>query len=176
MTSLSSEEVLRAVNPVLWVWVAYFRYGVSKKTFSYLGWYAWRRMTLWIRCKHPRMTWKQMRRRYFPADSIAGDGILPSNTAKTGAERFHFRGAQISTPCSIDEVDPRGARFRRTTRDDVALRRPGPVRRAGMGKATPEEVNGVPSPTQLLKDGNASAAVSWRLFLPGSWDPLRAVP
>ncbi|MET9658714.1 group II intron maturase-specific domain-containing protein [Streptomyces sp. NPDC006510] len=38
MTSLSLEEVLRAVNPVLRGWAAYFRYGVSKKTFSYLGW------------------------------------------------------------------------------------------------------------------------------------------
>lgn len=88
-------------------------------------------MTLWIRGKHSRMTWKRMRRRYFPADSIAGDGILPSNTAKTRVERLHFRGARISTPYSIDEVEPRGARFRRTTRDDVAF--VGQVRFGGRG-------------------------------------------
>ncbi|MFE2285580.1 group II intron maturase-specific domain-containing protein [Streptomyces sp. NPDC059443] len=34
-TSLSLEEVLRTVNPVLRGWSTYFRYGASKKTFSY---------------------------------------------------------------------------------------------------------------------------------------------
>lgn len=34
-----------------------------------------------------------------------------------------------------------------------------PVRRAGMGKPTPEKVHGVPSPTQLIKKGTVSAGV-----------------
>jgi len=46
-------EVLRTVNPVLRGWAAYFRYGAAKKTLSYLGWYAWWRLVLWIRRKHP---------------------------------------------------------------------------------------------------------------------------
>ncbi|MGK5529485.1 group II intron reverse transcriptase/maturase [Streptomyces sp. URMC 129] len=121
ITSLSLEDVLRAVNPVLRGWAAYFRYGASKRTFACLGWYAWRRMNLWIRRKHPRMTWKQMRRRYFAADGIAEGGIVLYNPAKMRVERYRFRGAQISTPYNIDEVDPRGARFRRTSHDDVAF-------------------------------------------------------
>jgi Group II intron, maturase-specific domain len=36
-TSLSLAEVLRTVNPVQRGWAAYFCYGASKKTFSYLG-------------------------------------------------------------------------------------------------------------------------------------------
>ncbi|MFJ4982383.1 hypothetical protein ACIP9H_01120 [Streptomyces sp. NPDC088732] len=36
-------------------------------------------------------------------------------------ERYRFRRAQISTPCNIDEVDPDGTRFRRTSHDDVAF-------------------------------------------------------
>jgi hypothetical protein len=44
---------------VLRGWAAYFRYGASKKTFSYLGWYAWWRLILWIRRKHPHLTWKR---------------------------------------------------------------------------------------------------------------------
>ena len=28
------------------------RYGASKQTFAYLGWYAWWRMIYWIRPKH----------------------------------------------------------------------------------------------------------------------------
>jgi RNA-directed DNA polymerase len=120
-TSLSLAQVLWTVNPVLKGWAAYFRYGASKKTFSYLGWYAWWRMILWIRRKHPKLTWKQLRRRYYGADRIAADGIVLYNPAKMRVERYRFRGAQISTPFNIDEVDPAGARFRRTSHDHVAF-------------------------------------------------------
>lgn len=117
-TSLSLAEVLRTLNPVLRGWAAYFRYGVSKKTFSYLGWYAWWRMIGWIRRKHPHLTWKQIRRRYYGADRIREGDLVLYNPAKMKVERYRFRGAQISTPYNIDEVNPDGARFRRTGHDD----------------------------------------------------------
>ncbi|AYV26428.1 Group II intron, maturase-specific domain [Streptomyces sp. ADI95-16] len=114
-------EVLRTVNPVLRGWSAYFRYGASKKTFSYLGWYAWWRLIHWIRYKHPRVTWKQLRRRYYGADRITEGGIVLYNPAKKWVERDRLPGAQISTPYNIDEVNPDGARFRRTSHDDAAF-------------------------------------------------------
>ena len=40
-TSLRLGQLLRKINPILRGWAAYFRYGASKKTFSYLGSYAW---------------------------------------------------------------------------------------------------------------------------------------
>jgi RNA-directed DNA polymerase len=120
-TSLRLAEVLRMVNPALKGWAAYFRYGVSKKTFAYLGYWAWWRMLAWIRRKHPHLTWKQLRRRYYGADRIGEDGLVLYNPAKTRVQRYRFRGAQISTPYNIDQVDPAGARFRRTTHDDVAF-------------------------------------------------------
>lgn len=120
-TSLSLEEVLRTVNPVLRGWSAYFRYGVSKRTFAYLGWFAWWRMILWIRRKHPGITWKQLRRRYYGADRVQAGGTTLYNPAKMRVERYRFRGAQISTPYNVDVIDPDGARFRRTTHDDVAF-------------------------------------------------------
>ncbi|TDB88003.1 hypothetical protein E1264_12810 [Actinomadura sp. KC216] len=30
---------MRLVTPILRGWAAYFHYGVSKRTFAYLGWY-----------------------------------------------------------------------------------------------------------------------------------------
>jgi RNA-directed DNA polymerase len=78
-------------------------------------------MILWIRRKHPKLTWKQLRRRHYGADRIAAEGIVLYNPAKMRVERYRFRGAQISTPYNIDEVDPAGARFRRTGHDDVAF-------------------------------------------------------
>jgi RNA-directed DNA polymerase len=120
-TSLSLAEVLRTVNPVLRGWAAYFRYGASKKTFAYLGWYAWWRLLYWIRRKHPHLTWKQLRRRYYGADRIKEDGLVLYNPAKMRVERYRFRGAQIGTPYNVDVIDTAGARFRRTGHDDVAF-------------------------------------------------------
>lgn len=120
-TSLTLAEVLRTVNPVLRGWAAYFRYGASKRTFAYLGWYAWWRLILWIRRKHPHLTWKQIRRRYYGADRIGAEGLVLYNPAKMKVERYRFRGAQISTPYNIDEVDPGGARFRQTSHDDAGF-------------------------------------------------------
>ena len=112
---------LSTLNQILRGWAAYFRYGASKKTFSYLGWYAWWRLILWIRRKHPHLTWKQVRRRYYGADRIREDDLVLYNPAKMKVERYRFRGSQISTPYNIDEVNPTGARFRRTSHDDAAF-------------------------------------------------------
>jgi len=119
--SLRLVDVLRKINPVLRGWAAYFRYGASKKTFAYLGWFAWWRVVYWIRRKHPHLTWKQTRRRYYGADRICEEGLTLYNPAKMRVERYRFRGAQIATPFNIDEVDPAGARFRHTGHDDVAF-------------------------------------------------------
>lgn len=158
-TSFRLAEVLRVVNPILRGWAAYFRYGASKKTFAYLGWYAWWRLLGWIRRRHPKLTWKRIRRRHFGADRITEDGITLYNPAKTPVQLYRFRGAQIGTPFNGEQVDPAGARFRLTTHDDVAfvgqvselvsfptrsrgepdaLEGARPVRRAGVEKPTTE--------------------------------------
>ena len=120
-TSLRLSQVLRKINPILRGWAAYFRYGASKKTFSYLGYYAWWRMINWIRRKHPHLSWKQIRRRYYGADRICEDSLILYNPAKMRVERYRFRGAKIGTPYNVDEVPPTGARFRHTDHDDVAF-------------------------------------------------------
>jgi RNA-directed DNA polymerase len=119
--SLGLGQLLRLINPILRGWAAYFRYGVSKKTFSYLGWYAWWRVIYWIRRKHPHLTWKQTRRRYYGADRISADGLTLYNPAKMRVERYRYRGTKIATPFNIDVVNPARARFRRTNHDDVAF-------------------------------------------------------
>ena len=52
------------LNPMLRGWCAYFRPGVSSATFAYLGAYTWARVIGWLRCKHRRITVKELRRRY----------------------------------------------------------------------------------------------------------------
>ena len=120
-TSLRLQDVLRVVNAILRGWAAYFRHGVSKKTFAYLGWYAWWRLVGWIRRKHPKLGWKQIRRRFYGADRITEAGVTLYNPAKMQVLRYRFRGAQIGTPYNVDQVDGGGARFRRTNHDDVGF-------------------------------------------------------
>jgi RNA-directed DNA polymerase len=120
-TNLELSELLRALNPVLRGWAAYFRYAAAKRTFAYLGWYAWWRVMRWLRKKHPRLTWKQLQRRYFGKDGIRAGGITLYNPAAMRVMRYRYRGARISTPWNEATLDPTGARFRRTSHDDPAF-------------------------------------------------------
>ena len=67
------------------------------------------------------MTWKQIRRHYYGADRISEDGVTLYNPAKMQVQRYRYRGAQICTPYNLDDVDPTGARFRRTSHNDEAF-------------------------------------------------------
>jgi len=119
--NLALADLLATLNRVMRGWTGYFRYAAAKRTFSYLGNYVWRRVVGWLRKKHPQMTWKQLRRRYFGKDRIQDRGIVLYNPAAARVERYRYRGAQISTPWNEDTVDPAGARFRRTGHDDPAF-------------------------------------------------------
>ena len=49
---------------VLRGWANYFRHGVSKATFNAIDSYTWERITSWLRKKHRRLGWPELRRRY----------------------------------------------------------------------------------------------------------------
>ena len=56
------------------------RPAASSRTFAYLGVFTWRRVARWLRKKHPRASWKQLRRRYSSGWTPAEDGgraLLP---------------------------------------------------------------------------------------------------
>jgi RNA-directed DNA polymerase len=120
-TYLELADLLRTLNPILRGWAGYFRYASAKRTFAYLGNYAWWRVMRWLRKKHPKRTWKQLRRRYFGKNGIQDKGITLYNPAATRVERYRHRGARISTPWNEATVDPTGGRFRRTRHDDPRL-------------------------------------------------------
>jgi len=98
-TDLSLTVLLHRLNPALRGWTNYFRPGVSSATFQYLRAFAWRRVIGWLRRKHPRITWKQLRRHYCP------DGWWPTedevtlfNPAAMRTTRYRYRGAAIPSP------------------------------------------------------------------------------
>lgn len=119
--NLDLATLLVALNRLLRGWTAYFRYAAAKRTFSYLGNYVWRRVVGWLRKKHPHMSWKQIRRRYFGKDRIQAGEVVLYNPAARRVERYRYRGARISTPWNERTVDPTGSRYRRTSHDDPAF-------------------------------------------------------
>jgi RNA-directed DNA polymerase len=98
-TSQPLDALLRQLNPALKGWCVYFRPGVSSAVFHYLSYYTWLRVGRWLRRKHPKSGWKDLRRRY------CGDGWWPAseerslfNPAKVSTTRYRYRGAVIPTP------------------------------------------------------------------------------
>jgi hypothetical protein len=171
-TSLSLAEMLRTVNPVLRGWAAYFRYGASKKTFSCLGSYAWWRLILWIRRKHPHLTWKRSgatttaptvsertilssttRRRCgssATASAAAKSRPPTTSTKSTRTEHAFVRPATTMQPSSArsanNSPNPTGH-----TESRMLGQRARPVRRAGTRKPTPATVHGASSPTRHME-------------------------
>ncbi|MFH1330930.1 MAG: group II intron reverse transcriptase/maturase [Actinomycetota bacterium] len=98
-TSQSLEHLLCQLNPVLRGWTAYFRHGVSAATYAYLRHYTWRRVVVWLRHKHPRANWKQMRRQYLDAGWWPSEGkVVLFNPAAVRITRYRYRGTRIPTP------------------------------------------------------------------------------
>jgi RNA-directed DNA polymerase len=86
------------LNLVLRGWTTYFRHSVAKATFNYLCRYAWRRVICWLRHKHPRASWKQLRRRYLPDWWPTEGRVRLANPAEVPVTRYRYRGTQIPTP------------------------------------------------------------------------------
>ncbi len=79
-------------------WTAYFRHGVSKATFDYLRAFVWRRVVTWLRHKHHRAAWKQLRRRYLPGWWPTEGEVSLFDPAAVTVSRYRYRGSRIPSP------------------------------------------------------------------------------
>ncbi|MFC3898471.1 group II intron reverse transcriptase/maturase [Lentzea rhizosphaerae] len=93
------DTLIRRLNPVVRGWCAHFRPGVSSVTFSYLSHYVWQTVWRWIRRKHNRTGWKELRHRY------CGGGWWPTgqdrmlfDPEKMSTTRYRYRGSVIPSP------------------------------------------------------------------------------
>jgi RNA-directed DNA polymerase len=98
MTNHPLKVLLHQLNPVLRGWTSYFRHGVSKVTFSYLRAFVWRRVIGWLRRKHPRSNWRQLRRRYLPGWWPTDGEVALLNPAAVTVTRYRYRAAHIPSP------------------------------------------------------------------------------
>jgi len=95
---LSLDELVHALNPVLRGWTNYHRHAAAKRCFSYLDHYLWWRVMRWLRKKHPRLTWKQIRRRCWGCDWTSREGTRLAWPSEVPVTRYQYRGHRIPSP------------------------------------------------------------------------------
>ncbi|MFD5088371.1 group II intron maturase-specific domain-containing protein [Kitasatospora sp. NPDC058406] len=91
-------DLLRHFNPVLRGWCNYFRHGVSKRTFSYVGYFAWWRVVQWLRKRHKGLSWGAFIRRVVPGWQIRDGEQEIFHPQSVEVVRYRYRGAKIDTP------------------------------------------------------------------------------
>jgi RNA-directed DNA polymerase len=97
--SLPLAVLLHHLNRVLRGWTAYFRPGVSARAFHYLRMIVWRQVFGWLRRKHPKASWKELRRRYCDGAWWPRDGeVVLFNPGSVATTRYRPRGTAIPTP------------------------------------------------------------------------------
>ena len=89
---------VHALNPILRGWTSYHRHAVSKRCFNYLDHYLWWRVVRWLRKKHPRLTWGQVKRRYWGRNWTSPDGTRLYWPGRVPVTRYRYRGHRIPTP------------------------------------------------------------------------------
>lgn len=90
--------LLHRLNSVLRGWTTYHRHGSAKATFNYLRAFVWRRVMCWIRHKHSRISWRELRRRYLDGWwPVEGETRL-FNPGAVRIEHYRYRGTRIPPP------------------------------------------------------------------------------
>jgi len=97
-TNQTLTVLLHRLNSVLRGWTNYHRHGAASKTFAYLSAFTWRRVMCWLRHKHPRASWKELRRRYLRRWWPVQDEVSLFNPAAVGIIRYRYRGTDIASP------------------------------------------------------------------------------
>jgi RNA-directed DNA polymerase len=96
--------LLHHLNLLLRGWCAYFRPGVSNAAFQYLRAFTWRQVFRWLRRKHRRTTWKNLRRRYCDGGWWPADGeVRLFNPGAVRTSRYRYRGTAIASPWPLAE-------------------------------------------------------------------------
>ena len=106
------EELLRSLSQTLQGWASFFRYGVSKATFSTVDYHAWGRLMRWIRAKYAgrhRLGMKELRRRFCDKGwRFAWNGVVFTGAASVTVKRYRYRGSAIPTPWAPDPAAAAG--------------------------------------------------------------------
>jgi len=94
-------DLLLVVNRVLRGWCEYFRYGVSARTFSYLGYFTWHRVFRWFHKRHAGIGVRKLVRRLLPDWQLADGRVSLFRPQAVSIIRYRYRGAKIPTPWAL---------------------------------------------------------------------------
>ena len=97
-TNLSLDRLIHALNPILRGWTSYHRHAASSHTFNYLDHYLWWRIVRWLRKKHKRLTWTQVKRRYWGHKWTSPNGARLYWPREVTITRYRYRGYRIPSP------------------------------------------------------------------------------
>ncbi|MDQ3715032.1 MAG: group II intron reverse transcriptase/maturase [Actinomycetota bacterium] len=101
------DDLLDRLNSMLRGWCGYFRSGVSSATFAYLSHYTWQTVWRWLRRKHRRSTWKELRRRYCDGGWWPhGQDRVLFDPATVSTTRYRYRGTVIPSPWPVTNEEP----------------------------------------------------------------------
>jgi RNA-directed DNA polymerase len=96
--NLSLAQLIHALNPILRGWANYYRHAASSRCFAYLSHYLWWRVIRWLRKKYPRLTWRQIRRRYWGHHWTSHEGTRVAWPDEVAVTRYRYRGHRIPSP------------------------------------------------------------------------------
>jgi RNA-directed DNA polymerase len=69
------------------------------RTFSQVDHHAWRRTGTWIRRKHGRISWREVRHRFCDTGwRFAHNGVAFRGASTVAVTRYRYRGSKIATP------------------------------------------------------------------------------
>jgi RNA-directed DNA polymerase len=96
------DELITSLNRSLAGWANYFRYGVSKATFSAIDAFTWGRVMRWTRAKYAgkhRLGMTELRRRFCDRGwRFACNGVVLTGASSVTVKRYRYRGSHIPTP------------------------------------------------------------------------------
>src|SRR5467141_1424717 len=92
-------EVITSLNKSLAGWANYFRYGISKATFSAVDHFTWGRLMRWIRAKYAgkhRLGMTALRNRFCDQEwRFACNGVVFTGASSVAVQRYRYRGSKI---------------------------------------------------------------------------------
>lgn len=119
-TGRSLTSLIYTLNPIITGWRNYYRYATwACREFAKLDWWMWQRIGRWLRRKHHKASWRQLRRRF--TGSTRGNRWRWSHGSarlrffwEGGTSRFPHRGIRIPNGWNADPSEtfrPGATRF-----------------------------------------------------------------
>jgi len=107
------DKLITSLNRSLAGWANYFRYGVSKATFSAVDNFTWGRLMRWIRAKYAgkhRLGMTALRHRFCDQEwRFACNGVVFTGASSVAVTRYRYRGSRIPTPWTPEPAATTGS-------------------------------------------------------------------